>query len=188
MLISVGANKILPLQGILLVVVNIGVLLTSPIQFIVEKAGELIEAKAELAVFAAASALRVRQSAEVVHTRSRQILGRDLSRQLSTVNDKHMEELETLPSRDLSSLRSRMTSSVSISPTGFQQHAQPPTGVCMSLQQECVASIDGPAGEPANPHPSPPGDIVAAMRPKLRGQQFDDLGNIPSSSTSVTTV
>ena len=167
--------------------VNIGVLLTSPIQFIVEKAGELIDAKAELAVFAAASALRVRQSAEVVHTRSRQILGRDLW-QLSTVNDKHMEELKTLPSRDLSSLRSRMTSSVSSSPTGFQQHAQPPTGVCMDLQQECVASIDGPAGEPANRHPSPPGDNVAAMRPKLRGQQFDDLGNIPSSSTSVITV
>ena len=41
----------------MLVVVNISVLLTSPIQFIMEKAAELIEAKAELAVFAAASAL-----------------------------------------------------------------------------------------------------------------------------------
>ena len=100
--------------------VNIGVLLTNPIQFVMEKAAELIEAKAELAVFAAASALRVRQSAEVVHTRSRQILGKDLSRQLSTVDDKHMEELKNLSSHDLSSLRSRLTSSVSISATGMR--------------------------------------------------------------------
>jgi hypothetical protein len=172
MLISVGANKILPLQGILLVVVNIGVLLTSPIQFIMEKAAELIEAKAELAVFAAASALRVRQSAEVVHTRSRQILGRDLW-QLSTVNDKHLEELKNLSSRDVASLRARLTSSVSISPTGMRK---------------ACSRIDGPAGGPANPQPPPPGDNVPAMRPKLRGQQFDDLGNIPSSGTSVITV
>ena len=156
-------------QGILLVVVNIGVMFTSPIQFIMEKAAELIEAKAELAAFTAASALRARQSADVVHARSRQILGRNLSRQLSSVNDKHMEELADLPSRNMSSLRSRSA----LSP---------------GLQQGCVANITEPANKPDDPNPSPPGDEVPIMRPKLRGQQFNDLSNIPSSSTSAVTV
>ena len=90
---------------------NVGVMLSGPIQYIMEKTAGLIEVQAKLVVFAAASALQVRQSAEVVREASRrlsrQIMVRNPSRQLSSVDDKHIKRLTTeLPSRRPSLLQS----------------------------------------------------------------------------------
>ena len=77
------------LQGILLVVVNVGVILSAPIQFIMDRAAKLLETKAKLSTFAAAAALRASQSA-IVRQRSRQLFGQDRSQRFPSADQDHI--------------------------------------------------------------------------------------------------
>ena len=153
-------------------VVNVGVILSGPIQFAMDNAAELLKAKAKLAVFAAASALRARQSAELVHTRSRQIMRRDLSRQLSSVDEDHIRKLTSnITSRQLSSLQ-----------TSNSQDTLPASS--SSVTTVLAAQIlqpdhDGdtyivPGHKHDHPHLPLPGNLAQDTRPMLQDQRFDE--------------
>ena len=68
---------------------NLGVILSAPIQLILDQATELLEAKAKFSAFAAASALRVRQSTSIMRQQSRRLFQKDRSQQLPSADQDH---------------------------------------------------------------------------------------------------
>ena len=78
---------------------NVGVILSGPIQFILDQAAGLLEAKAMLSAFVAASALQARRSTSIMRQQSRRLFGKDHSEQLpSAEQGQTMQDTPEWPS------------------------------------------------------------------------------------------
>ena len=145
--------------------VNVGVILLGPIQYMMERAAELLEVKTKLVVSAAASVLRARQSAELLHTRSRQIMGKDLLRHLSSVDDEHIKQLTELRAQGRPSI---------VQGTASGSSAATTVSPALCLQPDKADSDIMPDDKSPQSQPPQPGDIAEAMRPIFRGQQYNE--------------
>ena len=154
----------LTVQGVLLVVINVGVIFSGPIQFFMEKMAEVLEVKSKIAAVTAALALRLHQSAAVMRTRSTKVTGSDLSGQLASVGDDHIEELVQLSTCHESSFQYRRKkvaelASTSASADQILQHGR---------DDDLSIASERPDD---HPHLSSPCDNTQTTRPTLPGQQ-----------------
>ena len=153
---------------------NVGVILSGPIQFILNQAARLLEAKAKFSAFAAASALRARQSIITMSQQSRRLFGKNRSQQLPSSEQDHTLQGTPLWSSSLIVQEVGTSSSAGVESTGNPEaHLQGPTYVA----SEQMDVVEKPAVQPhdqfssCDEQPSLKQGIRAQLPMELAGEE-----------------
>ena len=158
---------------------NIGVLVSGPIQFVLDETVALLEVKSQLRAFAAASALRARQSGTIVRQQSRRLFGQTRSCQLPSADqNRTMEGTAELSSQRPSPLtvqELRPASSASLDstlhPVASLQASTNVTSKQFDVVEQPAAQPRDQSTLPCDEHPCPRQGVLAQLPIEMAGEE-----------------